>query len=177
MYQVILASYQHSVSLKLLYHHVMDLSSSRFILYTRMNSCYTQAVDSNLANHKTHWAFAEQMTSLQYWTAYMTQAMEVLVGEWLKRRNKTLRDGNNNVVGLNATPKVVNHVWNFSIYRYPSIYANSAYAISLICEREILPSACYIWENFAVMRFCAVESLRLTRKCMLRNKNWQGRLV
>jgi hypothetical protein len=63
------------------------------------------------------------------------------------------------------------------LYRYPSIYASSAYAISLICEGEILPSARYMREKFAVMRFCAVESLRPTRKCMLRNKNWQGRLV
>jgi hypothetical protein len=37
-------------------------------------------------------------------------------------------------------------------YTSPSIYA-----ISLICEREILPSARYMRENFAVMRFCAVE--------------------
>jgi hypothetical protein len=65
----------------------------------------------------------------------------------------------------------------FSHYTRPSIYASSAYAISLICEREIVPSARYMRENFAVMRFCAVESLRLARKCMLRNKNWQGRLV
>jgi hypothetical protein len=43
------------------------------------------------------------------------------------------------------------------MYTRPSIYANSAYAISLICEREILPSARYMRKNFAVMRFCAVE--------------------
>jgi hypothetical protein len=43
------------------------------------------------------------------------------------------------------------------MYTRPSICASSAYAISQICEREILPSARYMRENFAVMRFCAVE--------------------
>jgi hypothetical protein len=54
---------------------------------------------------------------------------------------------------------------NFFVYTRPSIYASFAYAISLICEREILPSARYMRENFAVMRFCAVEHRVAGRSC------------
>jgi hypothetical protein len=68
------------------------------------------------------------------------------------------------------------HTWLDVVkYRCPSIYASLAYAISLICEREILPSARYMRENFVVMRFCAVEHkvAGRSRTCYIPATMWQ----